>query len=355
MVAELREMGVRLMVSVWPSVSPAQRELRRAGRPRPAHRHRVPARSRTPTGRTRAAGADVGRRVLRRHEPGGARVHLEPGPGQLPAAPTASTRGGSTRASRNCGPGSRPNLRYHAGPGLEVGNLYPREHARAFYEGMLADGLDRGDQPGPVGLGGKPAVRRGAVVRRHTRHLRLAARADQGRAERRGQRPALVDHRHRRVPRRGSRRPGVPRADRALVPVRRVLPAVPAARVPRAADAVRARPDRRAERGRGPSATEASSCIRDMLLLRERLRPYVMAQMRAAHDDGAAADAAAASSISPATRRPGTSQDRSCSARRCSSRPSTRLPGPGAATSTCPPAAGGPTRGPATRADGGTR
>lgn len=37
-------------------------------------------------------------------------------------------------------PGFQENLRYHAGPGLEVGNLYPRENARTFYEGMLAAG-----------------------------------------------------------------------------------------------------------------------------------------------------------------------------------------------------------------------
>jgi alpha-D-xyloside xylohydrolase len=33
------------------------------------------------------------------------------------------------------------NLRYHAGPGLEVGNLYPRENSRMFFEGMQAEGL----------------------------------------------------------------------------------------------------------------------------------------------------------------------------------------------------------------------
>ncbi|GAA2655736.1 glycoside hydrolase family 31 protein [Streptomyces vastus] len=37
-------------------------------------------------------------------------------------------------------PGFQENLRYWAGPGLEVGNLYPRENARAFYEGMVAAG-----------------------------------------------------------------------------------------------------------------------------------------------------------------------------------------------------------------------
>ncbi|SFD02249.1 glycoside hydrolase family 31 protein [Streptomyces aidingensis] len=37
-------------------------------------------------------------------------------------------------------PGFPANLRYHAGPGLEVGNLYPRENARAFWEGLTAAG-----------------------------------------------------------------------------------------------------------------------------------------------------------------------------------------------------------------------
>lgn len=37
-------------------------------------------------------------------------------------------------------PGFSANLRYHAGPGLEVGNMYPRENARAFHEGLRAAG-----------------------------------------------------------------------------------------------------------------------------------------------------------------------------------------------------------------------
>jgi alpha-D-xyloside xylohydrolase len=37
-------------------------------------------------------------------------------------------------------PGYPANLRYHAGPGLEVGNLYPRENSRALYEGMVSTG-----------------------------------------------------------------------------------------------------------------------------------------------------------------------------------------------------------------------
>jgi alpha-D-xyloside xylohydrolase len=39
-------------------------------------------------------------------------------------------------------PGFHANLRYHAGSGLEVANLYPREHARAFWEGMRSEGQD---------------------------------------------------------------------------------------------------------------------------------------------------------------------------------------------------------------------
>lgn len=34
------------------------------------------------------------------------------------------------------------NYRYHAGPNLQVGNLYPREYARAFYEGMRKEGQE---------------------------------------------------------------------------------------------------------------------------------------------------------------------------------------------------------------------
>src|SRR6185437_12725271 len=43
-----------------------------------------------------------------------------------------------------CEPELRPedqgNLRYHLGPGAEVGNAYPMLHASGFYEGMQAEG-----------------------------------------------------------------------------------------------------------------------------------------------------------------------------------------------------------------------
>jgi len=37
-------------------------------------------------------------------------------------------------------PGYQANLRYYAGAGLEVGNMYPRENSRMFYDGMRAEG-----------------------------------------------------------------------------------------------------------------------------------------------------------------------------------------------------------------------
>src|SRR5207302_3356070 len=33
-------------------------------------------------------------------------------------------------------------LRYHLGPGLEVGGIYPMLHAKAFHDGMAAEGED---------------------------------------------------------------------------------------------------------------------------------------------------------------------------------------------------------------------
>ncbi|MFX6751332.1 TIM-barrel domain-containing protein, partial [Acinetobacter baumannii] len=35
------------------------------------------------------------------------------------------------------------NYRYHAGPVLEVGNIYPRMYAKTFFDGMKADGEDQ--------------------------------------------------------------------------------------------------------------------------------------------------------------------------------------------------------------------
>ncbi len=137
MVRELDGLGVKLMVSIWPSVNPR------------SENH--PAMER--------AGLFVG------NDSGGT-AHAgwmdKPGPVEAQVAfydPTnPDARDFVWRTVRRnyhalginlwwldaCEPEMRPhhpgNLRYHAGTGNEVNNLYPRENARTFWEGMLAEG-----------------------------------------------------------------------------------------------------------------------------------------------------------------------------------------------------------------------
>ena len=136
--AELGDMGVKLMVSVWPSVSPASENYR-------------PMR-------------DAGLLIGAEYGPQAQATWPDKG---LPAPVGVSFYDATNPRAREfvwakvrdnylkpygidvwwldaCEPELRPgfqaNLRYHAGAGLEVGNMYPREVARAFYEGMAADG-----------------------------------------------------------------------------------------------------------------------------------------------------------------------------------------------------------------------
>jgi alpha-D-xyloside xylohydrolase len=136
--AELREMGTRLMVSIWPSVSPLSENYPRM----------------------RDHGLLVG------SEYGPLAQATWPDKGVDVPVDVAFYDATNPRAREfvwhrvrdnyllpygidvwwldACEPEIRPgfqaNLRYHAGPGLEVGNMYPREHVRAFCEGMLAEG-----------------------------------------------------------------------------------------------------------------------------------------------------------------------------------------------------------------------
>lgn len=145
MVAELRSLGVKLMVSVWPSVSPVSENF--------------------------AALRDEG--LLIGTEYGPLAQATWPDKGVAAPVDVAFYDATNPRAREYvwgkvrdnylrpygidvwwldaCEPELRPgfqaNLRYHAGPGLEVGNMYPRENARAFFEGMAAEG-----QPGTVSL-----------------------------------------------------------------------------------------------------------------------------------------------------------------------------------------------------------
>lgn len=140
MVDELREMGVELMVSVWPSVSPLSEnhaEMLAGGylvateQGPPVHADwadkgvdsQVQVSFYDPT--NPAAREYLWERIRRNYHSLGIRVWW------LDAC------------EPELKPGHPENLRYHAGPGTEVGNIYPLEHARAFHEGMTAVGEEQ--------------------------------------------------------------------------------------------------------------------------------------------------------------------------------------------------------------------
>jgi alpha-D-xyloside xylohydrolase len=139
MTAELNDMGVKLMVSVWPSVSPLSENY--------------------PDMRDRGLliGTEFGPLAQATWPDKGVSVPVDVA--FYDATNPQARRFIWSRVRDNylrpygidvwwldsCEPELRPgfqaNLRYHAGPGLEVGNMYPREHARAFHEGMRSEGL----------------------------------------------------------------------------------------------------------------------------------------------------------------------------------------------------------------------
>jgi alpha-D-xyloside xylohydrolase len=137
MVEELEAMGVKLMVSIWPSVNPVSENWTEMS----------------------------DRNLLVQTESGPSTHSLwidKPSPRPTPVAFYDPTNPEAReflwdKARRNygehgisvfwldaCEPEITPlhqgNLRFHAGNGMEVANLYPREHARAFFEGNARDG-----------------------------------------------------------------------------------------------------------------------------------------------------------------------------------------------------------------------
>ena len=138
MVRELDELGVKLMVSVWPSVSPVSENFQpmldrglfigteygpvaHADWPDKglgAHAAQVAFYDAT----NPDARAFVWEQIRRGYHELGIKVFwLDASEPELK-------------------PGHQNGLRYHAGPGLEVGNLYPRENARTVHDGLRAAG-----------------------------------------------------------------------------------------------------------------------------------------------------------------------------------------------------------------------
>ena len=138
--AELNDMGVKLMVSIWPSVSPASenyQEMRDQGL---------------------LIGTEFGPLAQATWPDKGLSVPVDVAFYDATNPRAREFIWGRVRDNYlrpygidvwwldACEPELRPgfqaNLRYHAGPGLEVGNMYPREHVRAFHEGMKAEGRE---------------------------------------------------------------------------------------------------------------------------------------------------------------------------------------------------------------------
>ncbi|HEY0186603.1 MAG TPA: glycoside hydrolase family 31 protein [Cellulomonas sp.] len=139
LVEELRDLGVELMVSVWPTVSPLSEnfaEMRDAGylvaTDRGVEFHETffdkKMTAPLPVAFYDATNPDardyVWERIRRNYLDLGVRAFW------LDAC------------EPELDPGHADNLMLHAGPGAQVANVYPREHARAFFEGTRAAGQD---------------------------------------------------------------------------------------------------------------------------------------------------------------------------------------------------------------------
>jgi len=137
MVSELESMGIKLMVSVWPSLSPL------SGNYKPmldrglliSNEQGTAAHSNWPE---RGMSSWIG---VAFYDPTSAEARQYIWDQVEKSYYQAGVRAFWLDA---CEPEMKPYhpaaLRYAAGPGPEVANIYPREHARAFYEGMIARG-----------------------------------------------------------------------------------------------------------------------------------------------------------------------------------------------------------------------
>ncbi len=139
MVAELDRLGVKLMVSIWPTVNPASEnyaELADLGLLVASERGigvHLPFWDRGSADRVMVTYYDATNPKAREY------IWSRVRDGYY----KHGVRGWWLDA---CEPELRPdhpdNLRYYLGPGLEVGNIYPLLHAKAFHDGMASEGED---------------------------------------------------------------------------------------------------------------------------------------------------------------------------------------------------------------------
>ena len=139
MIAELRELGVRLLVSIWPTVNPDSEnyaEMLERGL-------LVTTEGGVAAQLPFVDKGSSGRVFLQHYDPTNpeARDYI-----WSKVKSGYYEHGARVWWLDACEPEVRPEapeqLRYYAGPGLEVANVFPREHERAFFEGMRAAGED---------------------------------------------------------------------------------------------------------------------------------------------------------------------------------------------------------------------
>jgi alpha-D-xyloside xylohydrolase len=138
MVRELDELGVKLVVSVWPSVSPLSEN-----HPVMEQRGYFIGTEYGPVAHADWPDKEVAETVQVAFYDAtnpGARDFVWDRVRENYLAPYGITAFWLDACEPEIKPGFQANLRYHSGPGLEVGNLYPRENARTFYEGLRAAG-----------------------------------------------------------------------------------------------------------------------------------------------------------------------------------------------------------------------
>jgi alpha-D-xyloside xylohydrolase len=283
MVEELHAAGIRLVVSVWPSVSPLSENHAEMAR-----RGLLIATEQGPLAHAdwpdKGVAADVGVAFYDATNPE-ARAYIWDRVRDNYLLAHGVDAWWLDACEPELRPGFQQNLRYHAGPGLQVGNLYPQQHARAFYEGMLAEG-----RPGVVSLvrsAWAGSQRYGAALWSGDIGTDFASLCTQVKA---GLNVAMsglpwwttdIGGFHGGDPDDPEYRELIVRWFQygAFCPLFR-LHGFREPRMPFGLD----------QTG-GPNEVwsygeQAYGLIRDVLFLRERLRPYVMSQMQACHADG---------------------------------------------------------------------
>jgi alpha-D-xyloside xylohydrolase len=140
MVRELSDMGVQLMVSVWPSVSPLSSnfaDMRDQGL-LIGSEHGPVAQATWPD---KGASAPVDVAFYDATNPA-AREFVWSKVRDNYLRPYGITVWWLDACEPEIRPGFHANLRFHAGPGAAVANMYPRENSAAFWDGMTAEGLE---------------------------------------------------------------------------------------------------------------------------------------------------------------------------------------------------------------------